>query len=157
MPRRRQKNGPNHRLEFSLWLHPKSKTNQKKHKTATPSATAPATEPTKTADHNQSIHSVINLFAFGSRLHSSFDWIFDYKKNKKMKKWKTSFGPVNYDVSWRSPCRKTKKQEKSNNNTSEKTLFFLVKQKNEDKSMKKLVAVGNTSKIDKVTALRLPF
>ena len=50
---------------------PKSKTNQKKHKTATLSATAPATEPTKTADHNQSIHSVINLFAFGSRLHSS--------------------------------------------------------------------------------------
>ena len=35
-------------------------------------ATTPATAPATTLDHDRSIHCVINIFAFGSRLLSSF-------------------------------------------------------------------------------------
>ena len=95
---------------------------------------------------------VIFGYFFGRVFLTGFLNIF-FKKNKKLKKWKSSFGPVNYDVSWRSPCRK--KQEKSTKNTSEKTSIFWLKI--EGKSMKKLVAVRNPSKIDKKTTLGLPF
>ena len=76
-----------------------------------------------------------------------------FLKKTRIRNSKSSFGYVNYDVSWRSPY--WKKPEKSPKTTMKMSAMF--RSKIEEKTMKKLVAVGITSKFDKMTALGPPF